>query len=472
MSKSRHHTLLILAFLIIGSASTLVNSPGTQAQTVTGSGTAGRLPKFTGTTTVGNSIVTESSGKIGINTTAPQRELHLVGIMRVDRTTNGNAFMLHRTGLKTFFFGVNASAANNGEFFISDLGSATTGTGIRRMTINNTGNVGIGIDIPASKLSVAGTVQSTTGGFKFPDGTTQASAGLSTVTHNSTLTGNGKSSSPLGVSVPLVLSGSVFNGVIQATDTGSGIGISASSNSGYGGYFGSGALYGVYSTGSIGGVYGLSPSGDGVTGESDGTFAGVFGINTNGGKAGEFSGDVTVSGTLSKSAGSFKIDHPLDPEHKYLSHSFVESPDMMNIYNGNVMLDGSGEAVVQMPDWFEALNQEFRYQLTSIGAPGPNLYIAEKILDNHFRIAGGTPGMEVSWMVTGIRHDAYANAHRITIEEEKPDKEKGSYLHPELFQQAEEKGVEWATRPQTMQRMKLDRLRRGVAQPETAAPQQ
>ena len=59
---------------------------------------------------------------------------------------------------------------------------------------------------------------------------------------------------------------------------------------------------------------------------------------------GEFIGDVDVTGTLTKSAGSFKIDHPLDPENKYLSHSFVESPDMMNIYNGNVVLDATGEA--------------------------------------------------------------------------------------------------------------------------------
>ncbi|MEM7390782.1 MAG: hypothetical protein AAF492_00420, partial [Verrucomicrobiota bacterium] len=54
--------------------------------------------------------------------------------------------------------------------------------------------------------------------------------------------------------------------------------------------------------------------------------------------------DFHVSGTLSKSLGSFKIDHPLDPANKFLSHSFVESPDMMNVYNGNVRLDDDGEA--------------------------------------------------------------------------------------------------------------------------------
>ena len=40
---------------------------------------------------------------------------------------------------------------------------------------------------------------------------------------------------------------------------------------------------------------------------------------------------------------------------------------MMNIYNGNVITDANGEAVVALPEWFEALNRDFRYQLTVIG---------------------------------------------------------------------------------------------------------
>src|SRR2546430_380820 len=97
-------------------------------------------------------------------------------------------------------------------------------------------------------------------------------------------------------------------------------------------------------------------------------------------------GRVNVTGTLSKGAGSFMIDHPLDPANKYLYHSFVESPDMMNIYNGIVVLDGKGEAVVTLPDWFRALNRDFRYQLTAIAAPGPNLYIADEISNNRFKM--------------------------------------------------------------------------------------
>ncbi len=117
-------------------------------------------------------------------------------------------------------------------------------------------------------------------------------------------------------------------------------------------------------------------------------------------------------------ARSFRIDHPLDPANMYLYHSSVESPDMMNVYNGNVLLDANGEAWVEMPDWFEALNRDFRYQLTCIGGFAP-VYVAEEISGNRFRIAGGEAGMKISWLVTGIRHDAHAEANRTPVEQEK-----------------------------------------------------
>jgi hypothetical protein len=119
----------------------------------------------------------------------------------------------------------------------------------------------------------------------------------------------------------------------------------------------------------------------------------------------------------------------------------VESPDMMNIYNGNVTLDTNGGAWVELPAWFESLNRDFRYQLTAIGAPGPNLYVAQEIAGNRFQIAGGQPGLKVSWQVTGIRRDAYAEANRIRVEEEKPPEEQGTYLHPEAFGKPETKGL-------------------------------
>jgi hypothetical protein len=192
-------------------------------------------------------------------------------------------------------------------------------------------------------------------------------------------------------------------------------------------------------TGDATGVYGTSTSGPGVEGHSSSGY-GVYGASTSN-YAGYFNGDVWITGNLHKGSGSFTVDHPLDPANKFLSHSFVESPDMMNVYNGNIRLDGNGTAVVELPSYFEALNRDFRYQLTAIGAPGPNLYIESKVADDQFKIAGGTPGSEVSWQVTGIRQDPYATAHPIVVEQDKPDNRKGLYLHPAEWGQPQDKGI-------------------------------
>ena len=145
--------------------------------------------------------------------------------------------------------------------------------------------------------------------------------------------------------------------------------------------------------------------------------------------AGYFLGQVEVTGTLSKGAGSFKIDHPLDPANKYLYHSFVESPDMLNVYNGNITTDAAGTAIVALPAYFEALNRDFRYQLTVIGQFAQAI-VAEEISKNQFTIKTDQPNVKVSWQVTGIRQDAFADAHRIPVEQDKPASERGTYLHP------------------------------------------
>jgi hypothetical protein len=202
-------------------------------------------------------------------------------------------------------------------------------------------------------------------------------------------------------------------------------------------------MHGLSSSGTASGVFGEnSAQGFGIAGRTNGSGDAVFGDNLNpAGRAGYFNGNVRVQGTLTKAAGAFEIDDPVDPANKILDHSFVESPDMMNIYNGNVTLNDKGEAVVQMPGYFQALNQDFRYQLTAIGAPGPNLYIAEEIANNRFKIAGGQPGSKVSWQVTGIRHDPYAVQNRIPNEIDKPADQQGMYLHPELYGQPESKRI-------------------------------
>jgi trimeric autotransporter adhesin len=190
-------------------------------------------------------------------------------------------------------------------------------------------------------------------------------------------------------------------------------------------------------------VYGQG-AGSGVVGEATANggvgVLGRLGAGVTSGYAGQFFGNVQITGNLTKGGGSFKIDHPLDPANKYLYHSFVESPDMLNIYNGNITTDANGEAVIQLPDWFEALNQDFRYQLTPIGQFA-QVIVLKEVANNQFTIKTDKPNVKVSWQVTGIRHDPYANAHRIPVEENKPADERGKYLYPDLYGQPESQSI-------------------------------
>ena len=161
----------------------------------------------------------------------------------------------------------------------------------------------------------------------------------------------------------------------------------------------------------------------------------VYGNSNSGGNL-YVQGNFSVSG-----AKAFKIDHPLDPENQYLYHACVESPDMKNIYDGTVALDAQGAATVRLPAYFEALNRDFRYQLTAVGAPGLGLYVAEEIRGNRFRIAGGTPGARVSWQVTGIRQDKSALKHPLVPEVAKEPTNRGKYLTPSAYGLPESRGI-------------------------------
>jgi hypothetical protein len=226
------------------------------------------------------------------------------------------------------------------------------------------------------------------------------------------------------------------------------------------------------------GVEGISGTGRGVSGVSLGTNAagvGVFGecegTNANGvvgkadsgpqaygvwgrsasGFAGHFDGNVAITGTLAVTGAitagvkDFKIDHPLDPENKYLVHASVESSEMTNIYSGNVTLGPGGFAVVSLPAWVEAANGDFRYQLTCIGGFA-GVYVERELEEGRFTIGGGLPGLKVSWQLTGIRRDAYARAHPIVVEEDKTESERGLYLHPEAFGHPGESGIDASRR--------------------------
>ena len=156
-------------------------------------------------------------------------------------------------------------------------------------------------------------------------------------------------------------------------------------------------------------------------------------------KSSTVTGDASVVGALSKGSGSFVIDHPINPKNWLLFHSFVESPDVKNIYDGIAVLDRNGEATIELPSYFMALNKDFRYLATAMGESAPNLYISEEVHKGFFglfgpisfKISGGNPNQKISWQVTGIRHDPYILAYPIKVEQEKGPKQivdKGKYI--------------------------------------------
>ncbi len=211
-----------------------------------------------------------------------------------------------------------------------------------------------------------------------------------------------------------------------------------------------------------GGAGGAFKGGGGVYG-GDGIYATAGFSDSNqgaGGLAGYFDGDVYATGSINSQNAITKLDHPLDPANKYLSQSSLQSPDMMNFYNGNIVTDADGNAVVELPEWFEAINRDFRYQLTVIGQFAQAI-VDKKISGNSFAIKTDKPNVEVSWQVTGIRQDAWANAHRTPVEQQKDARERGHYLHPELYGAPEEASIAWARHPEQMKRMQD--LRKKVA---------
>ncbi|SDL91540.1 hypothetical protein SAMN04487913_11775 [Arthrobacter sp. ok362] len=197
---------------------------------------------------------------------------------------------------------------------------------------------------------------------------------------------------------------------------------------------------------------------------------GVWGKSTTG-LAGAFYGRVHVFGTLTKSGGGFQIDCPGRETERYLNHSYVESDDMKNLYDGMATLDENGSAQVVLPEWFSGLNQDYRYQLTSVGQPAPNLHIAEEISKDGFLIAGGLPGSKVSWQVTGNRKDAWAERNRIPVEEPKPHEMLGRYLHPEVFGKPDTEGEQYLREEMLNARRKgINGVQPGDLEPDAELP--
>jgi hypothetical protein len=383
-------------------------SPNGVAPTVTVGGTSSTVNSFTNTTIVVEVPSTLAAATYLVSVTNSFRPSGSAYVTVGAVGPQGPAGATGATGPKGAT-GATGPTGPAGKITLPFSGSAA-GTGISVLNITNTSPnhsaiAGHGAEAPAGAF-VGGTGVSAYGGPS-----------------------NGTSSSAIGTGGSGI---HATGGDGTGIDDGGGSGITADGGNAAG-VSGSGGT-GVTAVGGNGveGGDGIAAFAGTGTGGIDGN--GIYAMGGNGTDtfAGYFDGDVDVLGTLSKSSGSFKIDHPLDSATKYLYHSFVESPDMMNIYNGNVITDASGTAIITMPAWFEALNKDFRYQLTVIGQFAQAI-VASEISNGSFTIKTSKPGVKVSWQVTGVRQDAWANAHRIQVEVDKAARDQGHYIHPELF---------------------------------------
>src|SRR5580693_6310956 len=490
---------------------------------VTGKGTKNFVPVWTGAATLGNSLIYETGGNIGIGTKTPKATVDVASnaALGMQVTVPGSAAAIDGIATDpkagtTGVYGQSSSPIGNGVYGLDNAttggigvigqSNATSGSsyGVYGLT-SSTANFAAGVagveNATTGQVSgVVGVSNSTTNGAAAVNGYEPATTGVVYGVNGSTSSTTDYAAGVSGYEGASTGQVSGVSGGTTSTTTGaSGVRGAASATTGnvYGvsGYSASAAGVGVVGTayassGNTTGIIGstVSPNGIGAFGNSTSTSGGT-GIqgnteSTSGGAAGLFvahgggglilsglsgsgykgvfkidaagngfyAGNLNVTGKLTKGSGSFKIDHPLDPANKYLSHSFVESPDMMNVYNGNITTDRHGFATVNLPDYFEALNGDFRYQLTVIGQFAQAI-VANKISANRFVIRTNKPNVEVSWQVTGVRHDAYANRYRIPVEEDKALAEQGYYLHPEVFGQPESKSISAVRKPTSQEVM-------------------
>jgi len=310
------------------------------------------------------------------------------------------------------------------------------------------GIVGQGLGITGVNYGVAGNSQS-------PDGF--AVSGWNLATAGNAVGVIGRTNSPNGIGIwgesnagrgiYGVALGPGGSGVVGESNLG--IGVTGNSNKGTGVY-GSTSGVGQFS---VYGKHNSSPSTYGALGYYNYILPisfeyGVYGASSGEyGLAGYFAGPVGVTGSFSVTGNkTFKIDHPLDPANKYLIHSCIESPDRMNVYNGNITTDANGFASIELPPYFESLNIDYRYQLTAIGQQA-QAWIETEIQNNRFTIKTDKSNVKVSWQVTGIRNDPYAKTHPMIVEKEKEEAAKGKYLTPELYGQPKEKGINYVKNP-------------------------
>jgi hypothetical protein len=271
-----------------------------------------------------------SNGRVGIGTSSPTAMLDVSGNVYVgggaDRITISSTVprvYFDKTGTNPH---INFIGGNSGLLsYFADFWNEAPGSGhqwfvdgAERMLINSSGNVGIGTSSPGQRLTVAGTIETTSGGVKYPDGTTQTTGTLAKVDIYSTVGSTTWTKPSWAVTVEVILiggGGGGGSGRKGATNTVRGGGASGSggaySNLTFrASYLGATETVVVGGAG-VGGAAQATNSTDGNSGTAGGTSSfgtklyARFGGGAQGGSATTSAPGTTAWGTFSGGQGTF-----------------------------------------------------------------------------------------------------------------------------------------------------------------------
>ncbi len=443
-------------------AAAVLAVPDAGGVSLTGTDGGPEVPLLSVDATLAAASLLPAGGRVTIGTAgAPRTVLHVEGDEGVHSGGTGGGLSFADRAVGGF---VDAPTAGERWVWYADGGTARLWSGRDLLTVGTTGE-GLGLDV-ARRMRVRQGGDASAGLWFFQDGTASDRAfvgmandsqvgffgvgvgwGLAMDVNSGALSFAGDYGTPNGPStlslfgsrIGDVGGGTLFlrsGGGVVAFDGNDSVQIGTASAPGQLGVESTGTA--ISATNSKDGLFASAIFANGMIGVlSQGRTTGVWAAGSNigivgaGPTAGQFFGDVSISGALTKGGGGFRIDHPVDPENKLLSHSFVESPEMLNVYRGTVTTDESGDAAIPLPDYVEALNEHFTYHLTVLGEPGVAA-VTQPVQDNGFRIRSQRPGAEVCWLLLGVRRDPWAAAHRIPVEEDKEADARGRFLHPDV----------------------------------------
>jgi hypothetical protein len=355
------------------------------------------------------------------NPTNELQNLSLVG--NTLSISSGNSVVLTSASGNTLDQSYDQGGPGAGRTITADAGEVQINTATANGIALRTQNTNTGVALIASSTNSANT-------FSAIQASTNSSSTLASgIVGNSSGAANG------------------ISGQVESTGTGA-AGVYGNNLRTTGGY----GTYGIGFNGVVGetnyqagfGVYGRNYDAIGnFTANSVGTYGlgyvGIWGEQSDPmGFSVYANGDFGAAGTK-----AFYIDHPEAPDSKYLRHFSIESNEVLNVYRGNAVFDANGEAVVEMPSYFDAVNNSnCTYQLTPIGAYAP-LFVKAKMTNGKFIIGGGNEGMEVSWTVQTERNDPYLqqNPEKREVEINKEVWNQGKYLQPELYNETDDKKI-------------------------------